>query len=287
MSSNSEKQNMFTRSLGVRPQAFALTGLGAGQTEGLDPRQDYRFQKPLVFNGLLTNRILTSLHGEDFSRLLPHLEPVSLTSGQDVFKFGEPVDFIYFPETAVVSHMYFLEDGSTTGAAIIGNDGILGLSVILDSRPASYWTQVTVGGSALRVRPKVIKDEFARGQAMQRVILEYTRIRLAHLSQAAVCNGRHSMRQRLCTWLLMIHDRAGEQKLALTHEKIAHYLGARRAGVTTSCSELRDQGAISYSRRRIRIINCELLEETACECYRAMKQFEENSGGGLSEQCRL
>lgn len=241
-------------------------------------RRDFRFQKPISFNGLLTNHIVTGLPGQDFARLLPYLEPVTLTSGEDVFKFGEAVDYVYFPETAVVAHMYFLEDGSTAGAALIGNEGVLGLSAILDGSPASYWTQVTVGGSAVRVSPRTIKEEFDRGGAMQKLLLKYTRLRMAQLSQSAVCNGRHSMKQRLCTWLLMVHDRAGDQRLSLTHEKISHYLGARRAGVTTTCSELRDKGAILYTRGRVRIVDAAVLQDEACECYRTLKQFCKSNG---------
>lgn len=241
-------------------------------------KRDHRFQKPISFNGLLTNHILTGLPGPDFARLLPCLEPISLTSGQDLFKFGEALDYIYFPETAVVSHMYFLEDGSTVGAALIGNEGVLGLSAILDARAASYWTHVTVGGSATRVRPRTINEEFNRGGAMQKLLLKYTRVRMAQLSQSAVCNGRHSMKQRLCTWLLMVHDRAGDQRLSLTHEKISHYLGARRAGVTTTCSELRDKGAILYTRGRVRIVDAAVLQNEACDCYRTLKQFCKSNG---------
>ena len=231
-------------------------------------------QEPIAFNGLLTNKILTALPGPDFAQLLPYLEPVSLSAGQDIYLLGDTIDFIYFPETAVVSHLYFLEDGSTTGSAIVGNEGVVGISAVLDSRPASYWTQVTVGGTAVRVQPKAIREEFARGGAMQRLLLAYTRGRLAQLSQRAACNGRHTLRERLCTWLLMVHDRVGDEEILLTHENIAHHLGGRRAGISTVCNALRDQGIISYRRGRLRIADRALLEQVACECYRALRQFD-------------
>lgn len=230
--------------------------------------------KPIPFNGLLTNKILTALPGPDFAHLLSCLEPVSLYAGQEIYIFGESIDSIYFPETAVISHLYFLEDGSTTGAAIVGNEGVVGLSAVLDSRPASYWTQVTVGGTAVRVQANVIRGEFARGGAMQRLLLAYTRARLAQLSQRAACNGRHSLRERLCTWLLMVHDRVGDEEIMLTHENIAHHLGARRAGVSTTCNALRDRAIIKYRRGRLRISDRALLEQVACECYRALRQFD-------------
>jgi CRP-like cAMP-binding protein len=235
----------------------------------------HHIARPVPFNGLLTNKLLTALPGEDFARLLPHLEPVSLSFGEDLYGAGSAIHHAYFPETAVVSHLYFMEDGSMTSAAIVGREGIVGLSSIFNARPTSYWTQVTIGGSALRVEVEVIKREFARGGAMQSLLLSYTSARLAQLSQRAVCNGRHRLDERLCTWLLMIQDRAGEDQLPLTHEEMAHHLGARRAGVTTYCNALRDSGAINYQRGMIHILDRQRLEDTACECYQALKQAVE------------
>jgi CRP-like cAMP-binding protein len=237
----------------------------------------HKFVKPGPFNGLLTNKLLTALPGEDFARLLPHLEPVSLGAGEAVYRLGEVIQDVYFPETAVVvSHLYFMEDGSMTAATIVGRDGLLGLSTVFDAPPPSYWTQVTTGGSALRVGRDVIKREFARGSAMQRLLLSYTGTRLAQLSQRAVCNGRHRLDERLSTWLLLIHDRAGEERLPLTHETMAHHLGARRAGVTDSCNVLRESGAINNHRGMIHILDRQRLEAAACECYRALAPSVEN-----------
>jgi CRP-like cAMP-binding protein len=244
--------------------------LVAGETTRLRPT--HKFVKPFPFSGLLTNKLLTELPGEDFARLLPHLEPVSLSSGQDLYGHAGGIHYVYFPETAVISHLYYMEDGSMTSATVIGREGIVGLSKIFAASPPLYLTQVTIGGSALRVEAEVIKREFARGGAMQRLLLGYTSMRLAQLSQRAVCNGRHRLDERLCTWLLMIHDRAGEEQLPLTHEEIAHHLGSRRAGVTTTCNVLRDTGAINYQRGMIHIVDRQKLEAVACECYRAIKQ---------------
>lgn len=235
-------------------------------------RPTHKFVKPFPFSGLLTNKLLTELPGEDFARLLPHLEPVSLSSGQDLYGHAGGIHYVYFPETAVISHLYYMEDGSMTSATVIGREGMAGLSKIFDASQPLYMTQVTIGGGALRVESEVIKREFARGGAMQRLLLGYTGARLAQLSQRAVCNGRHRLDERLCTWLLMIHDRAGEEQLLLTHEEIAHHLGSRRAGVTTACNVLRDAGAIDYQRGIIRIVDRQKLEAAACECYRALKQ---------------
>jgi len=227
--------------------------------------------EPIPFNGLLTNSVLASLPGAEFEELLRYLEPVSLRAGHELYSLRQKVDFAYFPETAVMSHLYVLEDGSTSGALIVGSEGMVGLSAIFDSSQPGYWTQVIIGGSALRVRAEIIKQEFVRGRALQQLMLSHISARLAQLAQKAVCNGRHRVQERLCTWLLMIQDRVNEEQLPLTHEQIAHHLGARRPGITASCNALRENGIISYHRGLIRILDRANLEASACECYRALK----------------
>jgi CRP-like cAMP-binding protein len=227
--------------------------------------------EPIPFNGLLTNTVLASLPGSQFEELFRHLEPVSLLAGHELYRFQQKTDFAYFPETAVISHLYFLEDGSTSGALIVGSEGMLGLAAIFDSGPSAYSTQVIVGGSALRVRAEVIKQEFVRGRALQQLLLGHISGRLTQLAQKAVCNGRHRVQERLCTWLLMIQDRVSEEQLPLTQEQIAYYLGARRPGITASCNALKDNGIISYHRGLIRILDRATLEASACECYRVLR----------------
>jgi CRP-like cAMP-binding protein len=238
-------------------------------------------QKAIPFNGLLTNKVLASLPGSEFEELLRYLEPISLPAGYDLYGFQQNVDFAYFPETAVISHLYLLEDGSTSGALIVGSEGMAGLSTIFGSGPPAYWTQVIVGGSALRVRAEVVKQEFVRGRAMQQLLLRHINARLAQLAQKAVCNGRHRVQERLCTWLLMIQDRVSEERLPFTQEQIAQHLGARRPGITECCKALRDNGIISYHRGIIRILDRPTLEASACECYRALTS-RDRSGNSRS-----
>jgi CRP-like cAMP-binding protein len=153
---------------------------------------------------------------------------------------------------------------------MIGKDGLTGLSAIFAAPPAMYWTQVTLSGTALRIRAEVLQQEFARGGALQRLLLSYASARMLQLSQRAVCNGRHTVAERLSSWLLMIHDRVGDNQIQLTHEQIAHHLGTRRAGITNAATALRDAEIIDYSRGQISILNKVALEDTACECYRAL-----------------
>lgn len=248
---------------GARPVASDIYGVSRARRESV---------VPVPFNGLLTNKLLTALPGEDFARLLPHLEPVSLTCGEDLYGLGEAIQDIYFPEGAVVSHLYILADGGTTEAAMIGRDGMTGLSYIFASPVPTHWTQVVIPGTALRVRAEVIREEFARGGAMQRLLLAYASAQIEQLSQRAICNGRHTIEERLCSWLLMVQDRAADDRLPLTHEQIARHLGTRRSGITEVAIELRDRQVISYSRGQIHITNRPALEMAACECYRTLSR---------------
>ena len=227
--------------------------------------------RAIPFDGLLTNRLLTALPGTELARLLSYLEPVSLTAGCNVYNLGEAVEFVYFPETAIISNIYSLSDGDTTEAAIIGNEGMVGVSAILDPHPPTYWTKVTITGTAVKVNREVVKQEFVRSRAMQEVLLKYMNVLLSHLSHRAVCNGSHHLEERLSTWLLMIHDRANDDPLPLTHEQIADHLGARRAGITGACNNLRARGAIDYNRGHMKILDRNVLESAACECYEALR----------------
>lgn len=220
---------------------------------------------------LLANRILNALPSEDFARVLPCLEPVTLAEGQSLCGVGDAAQFVYFPETAVVSHFHVLSDGGTVEAAMIGRDGLAGLNPLLAPQPQEYWTQVTIPGVALRARAAEARQEFARGGALQRLVLDYTNARMAQMSQRVVCCVRHTVEKRLCSWLLMLHDRVEEQLLPLTHELIAGRLGIRRAGVTSAANALRDKGCITYRRGSVRILDRAALEEAACECYATLR----------------
>jgi CRP-like cAMP-binding protein len=253
----------------------ARTGLPSDATNqravstgsGLEPRR----AEDDSLNLLLTNRLLSALPGEDFSRLFHHLEPASLAAGEVLYKFDAEMRYAYFPETAVVSHLYILTEGGMTEADMVGREGMTGLSAVFNVPPPSYISEVALAGSALRARVDVLRQEFARGGAFQQILIKYAAARIALLSRRAVCNGNHRVEERLCTWLLMMHDRAGVTPLALTHERISRHLGTRRAGVTSAATALRDRGVIDYTRGQIHVTDREALEASACECYPAVR----------------
>ena len=218
---------------------------------------------------LLANKILTSLSAEDFANLLPRLELTSLRAGQDLCAVGGQIRYAYFPESAVISHLHILEDGHTIEASLIGKEGMTGLSELFGSCPPARWTQAVVGGSALKIEVDIISREFARSSGLRQVILTYAGARINELSQRVVCNGRHTIEERLCNWLLMVLDRAGQDLISVTHEQIASHLGTRRASVTNIANMLRDKQIITYNRGWLHVRDRETLEAIACECHRA------------------
>ena len=155
---------------------------------------------------------------------------------------------------------------------MVGREGVVGLSTVLNAPPPAYVTEVALSGNALRVRADLLRQEFARCGALQQIILRYAGERIALLSRRAVCNGNHRVEERLCTWLLMMLDRAADQPLALTHERISRHLGTRRAGVTSAATMLRDRGIIDYTRGHIRVTDRAALEAAACECYPSVRE---------------
>jgi CRP-like cAMP-binding protein len=203
--------------------------------------------------------------------LSPHLRPVTLSLGQFVIESHQLIDRVYFLTNAVVSLVYTVESGSTVEMALIGNDGIVGMSVFLGSNSCSSQAVVAVAGQALQMPARILRLEFERNRQLQRVLLGYTQALIAQISQTAVCNRLHSIEQRLCRWLLLCHDRIGSAELLMTQELIASMLGGRRESVTVAAGHLQDLGFIHYCRGRIRIIDRNGLEMCSCECYRVVQ----------------
>jgi CRP-like cAMP-binding protein len=254
----------------ARESAPPLSGQQAARPNGFGG--EARQHEGDTLNALLANKLLSALPAEDFSRLFPHLEPVTLAAGDVLYKLDEEMRYAYFPETAVVSHLYILNEGGMTEADMIGREGVVGLSAIFDAPAPACVTEVALAGSALRVRVGALRQEFARCGALQQTMLRYAGERIALLSRRAVCNGNHRVEERLCTWLLMMDDRAGGYPLTLTHERISRHLGTRRAGVTSAATVLRERGRIDYTRGVIRITDRDMMEASACECYAALKE---------------
>lgn len=229
---------------------------------------------PEIINhkSLFFNQIFVASSTKDFAQLSPHLEFVLLAADEELSQPGSDLRYIYFPETAVISHLHVLSDGSSTEIVMMGRESVVGLSQMLGSRAASYCTQVTIPGKALRIKAEILQKEFERGGTLQKLLLSSFNSHLTQVSQKVVCNIHHQAEARFCTWLLMLQDRAFSNNLRLTQDQIARYLGVHRPSITHIAQALREKEIINYVRSHINILNRQGLESHACECYQTLKE---------------
>jgi CRP-like cAMP-binding protein len=228
---------------------------------------------PVVTN---KNLILAALPAAEFDALAARLVRVNLALGETLYEQGEEIISAYFPLDAVLSSFSVMEDGDSIEVGIVGNEGVAGLSVVFGAQVAPLRTVVQVAGRALQLDTRMLRAEFLRGGAMQHLLLRYANATIAQISQSVACNRLHHIEQRLCRWLLTLHDHAGRDDLNVTHEVIARALGVRRAGVTDALGVLQHADMIDLARGRIAIMDRLALEASSCECYRAVKEEFEN-----------
>jgi len=219
----------------------------------------------------MQNRLLAGLTSEELKRLHPHLEQVSLLHGQVIILPDEPIEFVYFPLNSLLSLVTVMEDGSTVEASSIGCEGMAGLPILLDAGTTPMRTLTQIPGKAVRIKAKIIKQEFDRGGALQKLLYRYIHTIIVIGSQSAACNRLHHLEARLCRWLLMSSDGVGSEELSLTQDFLGTMLGVRRAGVSEAACQLMDKGLIRYQRGRIQIVDKKSLETAACECYGVVK----------------
>lgn len=218
------------------------------------------------------NELLRELVGPDITlQLLPELKIVSLELNQVLYGQGDYIEFIYFPIDCVVSGLAIMEDGTTIETSMIGREGLVGVGAILGTGRARQWHWVTIGGSAIQVETKFLERALVQSEVSLKALLKSYRSLISQLSQRCVCNTRHTILERLCCWLLMIHDRVGSGNMSLTQELIASRVGARRAGITVAAGMLQSMKAIAYRRGQLHIENRHLLEQTVCECYKLLR----------------
>ncbi len=218
------------------------------------------------------NRLLAALPANDYERLIPHLKLVSLPTRQVIYEPGEPITQVYFPQNAVVSIVTIMEDGSTVEIGIVSNEGMVGIPVILGGNTTTTKAFVQVAGAGMQMDADVLRTEFNRGGAIQKLLLRYVRAVYTELTQSCACNRLHTLEERLARWLLTVSDRFESDDFPLTQEFIAQMLGVRRSGVTVAASTLSRAGMIRYQRGQISILNREDLEATSCECYRVIQK---------------
>ncbi|HEX3250094.1 MAG TPA: Crp/Fnr family transcriptional regulator [Pyrinomonadaceae bacterium] len=223
------------------------------------------------------NQLLDGLPQQDLELLLPNSKYVELTQNQILHQIGEQVRYAYFPLSGMVSLLSSTSEGHVIEIAMVGNEGMIGVSLLLHAAVSSYDTGVQIPGEALRIEADQLKAALIPGGQLEQRLLRYVNRLFAQVSQLAVCNHFHTAEARLCRWLLVSRDRAKTDTLLLTQEIISHTLGTSRTVVTKAATVLADASLIRYRRGKITILNRQGLEAHACECYSIVKNQSERS----------
>jgi CRP-like cAMP-binding protein len=218
------------------------------------------------------NHLLSALPAADFRRIQPHLKLVPMPLGDVLYESGIMLRHVYFPTDSIVSLLYVMADGASAEIAVVGNEGVIGVSLFMGGETTPSRAVVQSAGNAYRLSGAVLKEEFTRAGAMQHLLLRYTQALITQMAQTAVCNRHHSLDQQLCRWLLLSLDRLNTNHLVMTQELIANMLGVRREGVTEAAGRLQAVGLISYSRGHISVLDRAGLEARTCECYAVVKK---------------
>ena len=219
-----------------------------------------------------SNHLLAALPVDSSQRWAPHLESVDLPLGAVLYESGGELSHVYFPTTAIVSLLYVMEDGSSAEIAVVGNEGIVGISLFMGGESTPSRAVVQSAGKGLRLNAPLMKAEFDRAGFVLHLFLRYTQALITQMAQTAVCNRHHSLDQQLCRWLLLSLDRLQGNHLVMTQELIANMLGVRREGVTESALKLQSAGLIRYARGQITVLDRGGLEKRSCECYAVVKR---------------
>ncbi len=218
------------------------------------------------------NQLLAALPAAEWERWLPQLEWVEMPLGEVLYESGTTLSHVYFPLTAIVSLLYVMENGASAEIAVVGNEGIVGISLFMGGESTPSRAVVQSAGHGFRLNAQTMKDEFNRAGPVLHLLLRYTQALITQMAQTAVCNRHHSLDQQLCRWLLLSLDRLQGNDLVMTQELIANMLGVRREGVTEAALKLQKVGLIRYARGHISVLDRAGLEQRTCECYAVVKK---------------
>jgi CRP-like cAMP-binding protein len=221
------------------------------------------------------NQLLAALPDAEWRRWQPQLEPVDLAAGEVLCASGSTPAFVTFPTTAIVSLLYMTQEGASAEFAVVGHDGVVGISLFMGGNATPSLAVVQSAGQGYRLRAQAVRNEFNRAGPVLSMLLRYTQAMIAQVAQTALCNRYHSIDQQLCRRLLLGLDRSPSQDLRMTQELVASLLGVRREGVTAAAGKLQQAGVIRYSRGHICVLDRQRLEQRTCECYSvAKKEYE-------------
>ena len=209
---------------------------------------------------------------EEYERVLPHMEVISLPFKQHLYEPNEPIEHLYFPNIGIISMVAVMRDGSVVEVATVGNEGMIGTPIVLGADRVTAETFVQVPGEGLRMKVDVFKKEVPPGSSLHNLLLRYIQALMNQLMQSVACNRLHSIEQRCCRWLLLTQDRVDSDEFPLTQEFLSQMLGVRRASVSEVAAKLQKEGLINYHRGRLKILDRPGLEAGSCECYRVIEQ---------------
>ena len=218
------------------------------------------------------NHLLAALAEDIQKSLFPHLKLVSLSLGEVLYESGDVMQNVYFPTDSIVSLLYVMEDGASAEISVVGNEGMIGIALLMGGESTSSRAIVQSAGYAYQMKRKQIKEEFNRHGQLMSLMLRYTQSLITQMAQTAVCNRHHSIDKQLCRWLLLSLDRLTTNQTVMNQELMANMLGVRREGVTEAAGKLQRLGVIEYSRGHINVIDRPRLEALCCECYAVVKK---------------
>ena len=218
------------------------------------------------------NHLIGALSASELKQIRRHLEPVEMALGDVVYESGRHIDYVYFPTNCIVSLLYVLESGASAEIAVVGNEGVVGISLFMDGESTPSRAVVQSAGRGFRLSSSAIKEAFNRNGPVMHLMLRYTQALITQMSQTAVCNRHHTLDKQLCRWLLLSMDRLQGNELMMTQELIANMLGVRREGVTEAATRLQAAGLIQYARGHITVLDRPGLERRTCECYAVVKK---------------
>ena len=219
----------------------------------------------------IRNKLVAGLTAQDFDRIRPHLERIPLPQRERLLSPTAPTEYVYFPESGMVSLILSLEEGHVVEVGLVGSEGIVGVLAGLGTSRIAGEAIVQMPGSGLRMRTYVLRQEIGANASVRQMLLRYVQALFCQITQTAACNARHPLPQRLARWLLMANDCTSTDEVNLTHEFLSMMLSVRRPGVTLALNELKDPGIIATGHGRIGILDRKRLEATACECYGTVK----------------
>ncbi len=218
------------------------------------------------------NQLLAALPPATYAKWLPNLELVELPLGKVLYESGSKLAHVYFPTDSIISLLYVLEDGDSAEIAVVGIEGLVGVSIFMGGLSTPSRAVVQSAGRAFRIKAAQLMEDFNQSGPVLHLLLRYTQALITQMSQTAVCNRHHSLDQQLCRWLLLSLDRLPTNDLVMTQELIANMLGVRREGVTEAAGQLQKAGLIRYQRGHITVTNRAGLEARSCECYAVVKK---------------